>query len=200
MTMTAIVKIQKTDLELIKEILSGDTNAFGMIAEKYRSKIYAFILLKTQDEMLAEDIVQDTFLKGLKFIEKGEFKETGNLQGWLICIAKNLFIDHYRKSKRSPIVEMILLNEDGDIFTDLLTSISCIEKNIEQKIIFNEQISEVRKCINLLSKEQRRIIILRHYYNFKFKEIALIDEISINTAVGRMRYALNNMRRLMFSN
>jgi len=179
-----------TDEQAIQQFLKGDTKAFELLIEKHKSKIFTSIYLLVKDKYLAEDIFQDLFIKIIETLRAGNYKEENKFLQWAMRIAHNLCIDHFRKIKSGPIIRT---SDDKDIF-DVL---DFREMNAEQKIMKHQSESIVMKMVNMLPEEQREVIILRHFADMKFKEIAGILQCSVNTALGRMRYGLLNMRRIM---
>jgi len=143
-----------------------------------------------KDTHLSEDIFQDTFVKVVNTLRMGTYKEEGKFLQWVMRIAHNLIIDHFRKSKRIPIVEN---SDDYDIFD----SLKILDHSIEEKMVHEQIHSDVRSLIEYLPAEQKEVLIMRHYYDMSFKDIAESTNVSINTALGRMRYALINLRKLI---
>ncbi len=179
-----------TDETLVKCYVDGEERALAELISRHKSKIYTSIFMFVKDTYLAEDIFQDTFIKVIDTLRRGKYYEDGKFLPWVMRIARNLCIDHFRKTKRRPAIT----NAEGyDIFDVLPFE----ETNAEEKIIQKETISKVRRLIDLLPKEQREVVVLRHYADMSFKEIAQITDVSINTALGRMRYALINMRKFV---
>jgi RNA polymerase sigma-70 factor (ECF subfamily) len=178
-----------SDLELINAYTSGNTQAFNELIIRYKDKIYTFIYLRIRDSNMADDLYQDLFIKIIDAITTGRYNEDGKFLNWALRIAHNLCIDHFRTIKRSPV-----LNNKEDV--DPFESASISEYGIDQKMIKNEIHNKVRHLLNMLPEEQRDVIILRHYADLSFKEIAQIKNCSINTALGRMRYGITNLRKL----
>ena len=179
-----------SDEELLEQYQLGDESALRVLVNRHKSKIFTTIMLRVKDRALAEDIFQDTFVKVINTLKRGSYKEEGKFIQWILRIARNLVIDHFRKVARLP---MITDSEGEDIFR----SIRIAEENQEDKIITEERDEHIRKLIQALPDEQREVLIMRHYGDLSFKEIADVTGVSINTALGRMRYALNNMRKLI---
>jgi RNA polymerase sigma-70 factor (ECF subfamily) len=144
-----------------------------------------------RDQALAEDIFQDTFLKVIQSLKAGRYQENGRFISWVMRIAHNLIIDHFRKEKQMNVIS----NDDYE--SDIFNSKKLCEDNVEDVIVKRQVIKDVRRLIQMLPEDQREVVILRHYTGLSFKEIADISNVSINTALGRMRYALINMRKLM---
>lgn len=183
---------KKTDQELVRMYVSGKEAGLQTLIDRYKTKIYTSIYLLVKDNDLAEDIFQDTFIKVINTLRNGRYNEEGKFLPWVIRIAHNLVIDHYRKERRAPIT---VNNEGFDIFDVLHLA----DENIESRMIRDETHRNLRRMIQLLPDEQKEVLIMRHYGEMSFKEIADVTEVSINTALGRMRYALNNLRKMMYS-
>lgn len=178
-----------TDEQLVKLYTDADEKAFEVLLQRHKQKVYTAIYLFVRDRYLAEDLFQETFIKVVDRLHAGVYREEGKFLPWVMRIANNLCIDYYRKKMRMP---GITTSEGFDIFEVLKFS----EKNAEQQMIENENSNKVRKLIDELPAEQKEVLILRHYANLSFKEISTITNVSINTSLGRMRYALINLRKL----
>ena len=181
------------DEKLVKHYLSGNTHALERLIKKHRDKIYLYIISKVKIQSLAEDIFQDTFFKVIKSLKKGKYNEQGKFLPWVMRIAHNLVIDYFRKSKRISIIKN--LKKDSDF--DVLNLISDESKNFEKNILKKEQFKELNYIIDKLPKDQKEVLIMRYYEDLSFKEIADKTNVSINTSLGRMRYALINLRKIM---
>ena len=181
------------DEKLVKHYLSGNTHALEILINKHRDRIYLYIISKVKIQSLAEDIFQDTFLKVIKSLKKGKYNEQGKFLPWVMRIAHNLVIDHFRKSKRISIIQN--LKKDNDF--DVLNLISAESKNFEKNILKKEQFKELNYIIDKLPEDQKEVLIMRYYEDLSFKEIADKTNVSINTSLGRMRYALINLRKIM---
>lgn len=181
-----------SDQELIHLYVSG--NEFGLteLIRRYQSKIFTSIYLLVKDEYLAEDIFQDTFIKVINTLKAGKYNEEGKFLPWVARIAHNLVIDHFRREKRTPLVN------NGDTF-DIFDVLRHYDESTEDRMIREQTYTDLKKLIHLLPSEQKEVLIMRHYGDLSFKQIAEITDVSINTALGRMRYALNNLRRMMTS-
>jgi RNA polymerase sigma factor (sigma-70 family) len=180
-----------SDQELISEYLSGNHGSLEKLVNRHKAKVFSYILMVVKDKQLADDIFQDTFIKVINTLRSGTYKEEGKFIQWAMRIAHNLIIDFFRKAKRLPMVDKG--NEDFDIFD----TIRIVDESIEDRMI-NEQIQmDVRNLIELLPREQREVLVMRHYSDMSFKEIAEHTDVSINTALGRMRYALINLRKMI---
>lgn len=180
-----------SDQELISRYLSGDQAGLEQLINRHQSRVFAYILMVVKDKHLADDIFQDAFIKVVNTLRSGSYKEEGKFIQWVMRIAHNLIIDHYRKAKRIPIVEN--KNDDFDIFSSLRLT----DDSIEDRMIIEQIHEDVRKLIEYLPAEQKEVLMMRHYSGMSFKDIAEQTEVSINTALGRMRYALINLRKLI---
>lgn len=179
-----------SDQALIDLYVDGDDKSFEVLVHRHKSKIYTSIILFVKDEELAEDIFQEVFIKIIDTIRKGKYYHDGKFLQWALRIAYNLCVDHFRRSKRRGNVS---LSDDFDIF-DVLQS---PDANMEQTMVKEQTHDKIRMIIDQLPPEQREVVILRHYADMSFKEIASLTRVSINTALGRMRYALINMRKMI---
>lgn len=180
----------RTDQELVREYLTGSELALERLITRHKEKVFTSILIFTKDKYLAEDLFQDTFIKVIDKLKAGKYKEEGKFLPWVMRISYNICIDYYRKTKRRPNV----VNTEGfDIFDILPLS----EESPEQLMMGNQSKDKVRKLLDELPEEQKEVVLLRHYYDFSFKEIAELTGVSINTALGRMRYSLINLRKII---
>jgi RNA polymerase sigma-70 factor (ECF subfamily) len=179
-----------SDKELIQNYLKGSDKAFEHLLNRHKDKIYTSIYLFVKDRNEAEDIFQDVFIKIIKTIRRGKYNHEGKFQQWASRIAYNMCIDHFRKAKRRSIISP---TDEFNIF-DVIEN---PDPNKEKELIMNQTHTRVRKLIDSLPPEQREVVILRHYADMSFKEIASLTRVSINTALGRMRYALINMRKMI---
>lgn len=184
---------KKSDQELIQEYLHGNEDGIKGLLERYKSKIYTSIYLKIKDEFLAEDIFQETFIKVIHTLKEGRYNEEGKFLPWVMRIAHNMIIDHFRKEKRAP---QMVAAEGFDIFEVL----DVADENVETTLIKEQRDVDLRKLIQKLPDDQKEVLIMRHFCDMSFKEIADITEVSINTALGRMRYALSNLRKMLAGN
>lgn len=180
-----------SDQELVQAYIKGDHSAIEVLINRHRSKVYTYILLTIKNQQLAEDLFQETFIKVIQSLRGGKYKDNGKFLSWVIRIAHNLIIDHFRKEKQMNAIS----NDDSEI--DLFNSKKLSDSNIEELIIHGQIKSEIRTLINELPEDQREVVLLRHYGGLSFKEIADQTDVSINTALGRMRYALINLRKLI---
>ena len=176
-----------SDQLLVKQYVQGNEACLEMLINRHKERIFTTIILIVKDSYIAEDLFQETFIK---IIKAKKYNEEGKFLPWAIRIARNMAIDYFRKMKRMPTVT----DSSGD---DVFRKIKISTENIEQQIIRTEEENKIRVLIDKLPAEQRQVLILRHYGDLSFKEIAEMTNVSINTALGRMRYALNNMRRMI---
>lgn len=182
---------KRTDFELVQGFIEGNRTNLDALINRHREKVYTYILYNVRDPHLAEDIFQDTFIKVIRSLHRGKYKDNGRFISWVLRIAHNLIIDHYRKEKQLQTVS----NDSYE--TDIFNSQKFSDKTIEDKIVNTQVTRDVRKLIQELPQDQKEVVILRHYCELSFKEIADHTNVSINTALGRMRYALINLRRLI---
>ena len=178
-----------SDQELVRRYITGDHSSLETLIKRHQRKIFSYILIIIKDKHLAEDLFQDTFIKVINTLRAGSYNEEGKFLPWVMRIAHNLVIDYFRKSKRMQFVDK---QEDYDIFETL----NMLEDNVEDKIITDQIHSDVKSLIKHLPEEQKKVLIMRHYLDQSFKEIADQTNVSINTALGRMRYALINLRKI----
>ena len=178
------------DSVLVTLYRNGNEAAFNLLVDRYQSKVFTTIFLIVKDQDVAEDLLQDVFVKVLHTLNSDKYNEEGKFQPWVMRIAHNLAIDYFRKAKRYPTI----LLEDG---SNLLNSLSFAEDSSEEQRIKEETIAWVRNLIDELPEAQKEVVIMRHYLDMSFQEIAEQTGVSINTALGRMRYALNHIRKKM---
>lgn len=180
-----------SDFELVQEFINGDQASIEALINRHRKKVYTYILLVVKDQHLAEDIFQDTFIKVIKSLKEGRYRDNGRFISWVVRIAHNLMIDHFRKEKQLNTIS----NDNYE--TDIFNSQKFADLTIEDELVYDQITKDVRKLVQQLPDDQREVVILRHYCGLSFKEIADQTNVSINTALGRMRYALINLRRLI---
>ncbi|MBE0647807.1 MAG: sigma-70 family RNA polymerase sigma factor [Bacteroidales bacterium] len=179
-----------SDQELIGRYLAGQESALEKLVQRHKNRVFAYILMIVKDKELAEDLFQDTFIKVINTIRSGQYKEEGKFIQWAMRIAHNLIIDYFRKAKRIPIIEN---RDEYDIFDKVRLPVESVEE-----MMITEQIhKDVKRLIEYLPKEQKEVLVMRHYNDMSFKDIAEVTNVSINTALGRMRYALINLRKLV---
>lgn len=181
---------KKTDHELIQDFQEGDLYALETLILRHKDKMYTSILFLVKDKYLAEDIFQDVLIKIIDTVRGGRYTEEGKFLPWAMRIAHNLCVDHFRKVKRTPAIKT---SDDRDIFE----VINFTEDGADVKMMKRQSYDRVRQMLDLLPDDQREVIILRHYADLSFKEIASLTNCSINTALGRMRYGLINLRKMM---
>ncbi|MEJ8842867.1 sigma-70 family RNA polymerase sigma factor [Lacibacter sp. H375] len=181
---------QFTDQQLVHLFKDGEAEAMETLVLRHKDKLYTSIFLLVKDKYLAEDLFQDMFIKVIDTIRGNRYTEEGKFLPWAMRIAHNLCVDHFRRVKRTPTIKT---SDNHDIFEVLNFS----NENAEEKMMKNQSYDRIRRMLDLLPEEQREVIILRHYADLSFKEIASLTNCSINTALGRMRYGLINMRKMM---
>ena len=180
----------RNDRELIQLYMNGNDAAFECLLNRHKGKIFTSIYMFVKDNDLANDIFQETFIKIIDTIRSGRYNDEGKFLQWALRISYNLCVDLFRKNKRKPTISG---SDDFDIFD----TVSIAEECEESKIIRNQTHDKIRQLVNFLPQEQREVIMLRHYADLSFKEISELTNVSINTALGRMRYALINIRKMM---
>lgn len=181
------------DSQLVNNYLLGDENALAILIERYKNKIYGYIFSKVLNKNVTEDIFQDTFVKVILTLREGKYTEEGKFLPWVMRIAHNLTIDYFRAKTRMPVIGETFANEDYGIFEFLADPEDCSET----KIIKEQILKELRLIVAFLPDDQREVLELRMFKDLSFKEIAEETDVSINTALGRMRYALINLRKLI---
>lgn len=183
-------RYHKNDEELIELYISGNDACMDMLINRYKTKVFTAINLVVNDRYIAEDIFQETFLRVINTLKSGKYEESGKFLPWVIRIARNLAMDYFRKVKKMPTISS---SESDDIFTNMRFT----ENNSLENAIQNQNKKGLRDLIKQLPNDQKEVLILRHYGDMSFKEIADITNCSINTALGRMRYALINLKKLI---
>lgn len=178
------------DQQLIHLYLDGDAQALSSLVTRYKDKIFTSIYLLVKDKYLAEDIFQDVFIKVIDTLNSDRYNDEGKFLPWVMRIAHNACIDHFRKVKRSPTIKT---SDNHDIFEVL----DFFEAGADEKIIQGQSHERVRKILDMLPEDQKEVIVMRHYADLSFKEISNLTGCSINTSLGRMRYGLMNLRKLM---
>ena len=180
----------KSDEQLISLYVDGKNEAFDALLERHKDQVYMYIYHAVKNEELADDIFQETFIKAITTIKQGRYVENGHFPAWIIRIAHNLIIDNFRQTK----VENLQSTDDEEV--NVLNRKELAEGNIEDSLVASQILRDVRSLIKALPDNQREVLVLRYYKNMSFKEIADVTGVSINTALGRMRYAILNMRRM----
>lgn len=181
------------DAELVSNYIRGDEGALSVLIERHKQKIYSFIYSKVYDRDITEDIFQDTFIKVIRTLKHGKYNEEGKFLPWVMRIAHNLVIDHFRKNNRMP-----KFDNAGEF--SIFSVLSDSSLNAEKSMIKDQVESDVRRVIEELPEDQRQVLLMRMYQDMSFKEISERTGVSINTALGRMRYALINMRKVIEQN
>ncbi|MCE9537626.1 MAG: sigma-70 family RNA polymerase sigma factor [Bacteroidetes bacterium] len=190
-----IIKQVIDDQELINRYIAGDETALSTLILRHKRRIFSYIMHTLKDKALSEDIFQDTFIKVIKTLKKGQYNEEGKFLPWVLRIAHNLIIDTFRHDKRMPTISGGT-NGDGENF-DIFSVLGQHDRTIEQELIQGQVRKDIRKLVECLPAEQREVLMMRHYYDMSFKEISEQTNVSINTALGRMRYALINLRKMI---
>jgi RNA polymerase sigma factor (sigma-70 family) len=180
-----------SDQELVKRFIQGDQPSIEILINRHKNKVFTYIILIVKNQQLAEDIFQDTFIKVIRSLKDGKYRDNGKFVSWVIRIAHNLTIDHFRKEKQFSTFS----NEDYE--ADIFNTRKLADGTIEDILVENQIVHEVKLLIEELPEDQKQVILLRHYGGLSFKEIAEQTGVSINTALGRMRYALINLRKLI---
>jgi RNA polymerase sigma factor (sigma-70 family) len=179
-----------SDQDLITTYLQGNDKSFEILLNRHKDRVYSSIYMFVKDEELADDIFQDVFIKIVDTIRRGKYNHEGKFIQWALRISYNLCVDHFRKNKRRTKVS------SSESF-DILNIIESNDYNMEESMIQNQSHTRLRQIIDRLPDEQKEVVLLRHYADMSFKEISLLTKVSINTSLGRMRYALINMRKMM---
>lgn len=185
-----MVNIQLPDALLVKDYVAGNEDALAKLIKRHESKIYGFIYSKIPDRDITNDIFQDTFIKVIKTLKSNSYNEEGKFLPWVMRISHNLVVDHYRKTKKMP---MFRETEEFSIFSIM----SDDSQTIESKIISDQVEMDLKKLIEGLPADQKEVLVMRMYQDMSFKEISESTGVSINTALGRMRYALMNLRKVI---
>lgn len=179
-----------SDAILVSKYIKGDESALALLIERHQSKIYGFIYSKVSDRDISDDIFQDTFIKVIRTLKTKSYNEEGKFLPWVMRIAHNLIVDYYRHNKKMP------MQRDTEEFS-VFSVIHDNEPNIETQIIGHQIESDLKKLIEKLPKDQKEVLVMRMYQDLSFKEISDLTGVSINTALGRMRYALMNLRKII---
>jgi len=184
-----------SDSELVQSYIDGNEQSIEILIKRHKQRIYSFIYSKVLDRDLTEDVFQDTFIKVIKTLKLGNYNEQGKFVSWVMRIAHNLVIDHFRKSSKMPIAGRGNGNEDDEF--DIFNVLRLEDCTVEDDLIEEQIHEDVRALVDLLPDDQRQVVKMRHYMGMSFKDIAESTDVSINTALGRMRYALINLRKLI---
>jgi len=181
---------QMTDDVLVTMYAKGNNQAFDILLDRYKNKLYSYIYFIVRNEELTEDIFQETFVKAIVTIQQGRYTADGKFSAWLTRIAHNLVIDFFRQERN----ENVISNDETE--TDLFNNVNLSDDNIETQLVNEQVLRDVKRLMDALPDNQREVVYMRFYQDLSFKEIAEITGVSINTALGRMRYALLNIRRM----
>jgi RNA polymerase sigma factor (sigma-70 family) len=190
-----LIKQLIDDQELVNQYIGGDESALCTLIKTHKRRVFSYIMHTVKDKALAEDIFQDTFIKVIGTLKKGHYNEEGKFLPWVLRIAHNLIIDSFRRDKRMPTISGGT-NDEGESF-DIFSLLGEHDRTAEQDIIQGQIRKDIRKLVECLPHEQREVLMMRHYYDMSFKEISEQTNVSINTALGRMRYALINLRKMI---
>lgn len=185
-----MANVQTPDALLVKNYMAGDENALSILINRHQSKIYGFIYSKISDRDISDDIFQDTFIKVIKTLKSNSYNEEGKFLPWVMRIAHNLIIDHFRRNKKMP---MFRETEEFSIFSIMADH----SLTIENQMISDQVQKDLKKIIEELPEDQKEVLVMRIYQDLSFKEISELTGVSINTALGRMRYALMNLRKVI---
>ena len=180
-----------SDEQLVKNYANGDSDAFDTLLARYQQKIYSYILFLVHDDEVADDLFQETFMKAIVTIRQGRYVESGRFSAWLTRIAHNLVIDKYRQDRNSNVIS----NDASD--ADLFNDVSLSDITVEMKMITEQSLTDVGRILKELPDNQKEVLYMRFYQDLSFKEIADATGVSINTALGRMRYGLINLRKMV---
>ena len=179
-----------SDKELIRQYLEGNESAFEIILNRYKDRVFSYIMFTVKDKVLANDIFQETFMKAIRTLKRGTYNEEGKFLPWINRIAHNLIIDHFRRNQKYP-------TTNGGPEFDIFDIIQDTNPTAEEEAIKAQVLSDVKKLIQKLPDDQKEVLMMRMYFDMSFKEIAERTDVSINTALGRMRYALINLRKMV---
>ena len=184
----------KTDEALVALYANGENKAFNVLLNRYKSKLYSYIYYIVRNSEMAEDIFQETFMKAIVTIRQGRYSDSGKFSAWLRRIAHNLIIDSFRQDKNENVISC------DETEVNILNNANLSEGTIESAIVNNQILSDVRRLVDYLPDEQKEVVQMRFYQDLSFKEIAEMTGVSINTSLGRMRYAILNLRRIADKN
>lgn len=185
------------DQDLVRKYLQGQEGAFEILLNRYKDRIFSYLMSLLKDRKLAEDVFQESFFKIIKTLKRGSYNEEGKFLPWAMRIAHNLAIDQFRKNKKMPTVGQSNSTGGDDDEFDIFSVLQLEENNVEDQMVEDQIKMDVIRLLDHLPDEQREIVILRHFKEMSFKDIADRKNISINTALGRMRYALINLRKII---
>lgn len=183
-----------SDSQLLSAYLSGDGSAISELIGRHKKRVTEYIRMMVKDRDVADDIFQETFIKVVRFIDEGRYTDNGKFLSWVLLIAHNQVIDYFRQNKQQNKVT------ESDAGFDILGTLKFSNDTVEDRIVSSQIESDVRKLIEYLPQEQKQVVMMRYYDDLSFKEIAELTQVSINTALGRMRYALINLRKMIKEN
>lgn len=183
-----------SDQQLLDSFFAGDDSAISVLIERHKKRVCDYINMMVKDRDVADDIFQETFIKVLRFLREGRYTESGRFLSWVLRIAHNQVIDHFRQTKQQNHIS------ESNAGYDLFNNRKLSDANVEDKLILTQIQDDVRKLVEHLPEEQREVVFMRYYNGLSFKEIAEQTNVSINTALGRMRYALINLRKMITEN
>ncbi len=182
------------DQELVSQYVNGNEECFEILVRRHKTRLFSYIYHQVRDRELANDIFQDTFVKVINTLKQGCYNEEGKFLPWVMRISHNLIIDHFRKAAKIPTID------NSKTEYDIFSVLNIFDENVEEQIITNQIHHDVRRLVEMLPDEQKEVLKLRHYSDMSFKDIADNTNVSINTALGRMRYAILNLRKLIEDN
>ncbi len=183
-----------SDQLLLSRYLSGDRNAISILIERHSARVRDYIRMMVKDYDVADDILQETLIKAVRFIDEGRYTDSGRFLSWVLRIAHNRVLDYFRSQKSARTVN------EAEAGYDMLGTLRFAERTVEDKMVSDQIEADVRRLIDFLPEEQREVVMMRYYAGLSFQEIAEQTEVSINTALGRMRYALINLRKMIKDN
>ena len=183
-----------TDEDLVVSYAEGNNSAFDVLLNRYKGSVHSYIYFIVRNKELTEDLFQETFVKVITTIKQGRYTDNGKFKAWIMRIAHNLIIDNFRQERN----ENLISNEEVEV--DLFNNMKLCDHTIEEKLVKQQVLEDVRRLVGFLPETQRKVLEMRFYQDMSFKEIADTTGVSINTALGRMRYAIMNMRRLAEEN
>ena len=192
----SLIKLE--DKDLVRQYVDGNEKAFEVLLTRYQDRVYGYAYMMVKDDDLANDIFQDAFIKVVSTLKRGKYNEEGKFLPWVMRITHNLVIDHFRKSSKMPIAGRGNGNEEDKF--DIFNVLKLEDCTIEDELVMDQIFEDVRALVELLPEDQKQVVKMRHYMGMSFKDIAESTDVSINTALGRMRYALINLRKMIEEN
>lgn len=185
------------DKELVRMYTEGNDNAFDVLLSRHQEKLFNYIFFLVRDEDKANDVFQDTFVRAITALRTHNYEETGSFGSWLMRISRNLVLDVHRRTKAMPTISHELVDDSGELKGDLFNDARFCEPTVEESIFGRESLEYLRTMVDMLPDSQREIVYLRYYRDMPFKDIANILGVSVNTALGRVRYAILNLRKMV---